>query len=150
MNPLDLAWDYPTPHFILHTTLASEIDGYGHINNSVYLSWLDQCVWSHCEAAGMPPERCKSINRGFAAVRHEIDYISSVYVNEKVAIANWVTKNDGRLRAERKFQIIRISDQKTVLRAHSFYICTNLTSGRPCRMPDEFLTSFCATVKPES
>jgi len=53
-----------------------------------------------------------------------------------------VTSNDGRLRAERRFQIIRMSDKKTVLRARSDYICTNLTNGRPARMPDIFKVCF--------
>ena len=142
MSKLELSWDYPQPHFIEHTATASEADGYGHINNSVYVAWLDQCVWDHCNAIAMPPEKCRELNRGFAAVRHEIDYLASAYPDDKVAIANWVTLNDGRLRAERRFQIIRVADNKTLLRARSYYICTNLSNGRPARMPDTFKTCF--------
>jgi len=142
MSKLNLVWDYPEPHVIEHTARADEADGYGHINNSVYLAWLDQCIWNHCEAVGMPPEKCRELNRGFAAVRHEIDYLSSAYPGDEVAVANWVTLNDGRLRAERRFQVIRLHDQKTLLRARSYYICTNLTSGKPTRMPDIFKDCF--------
>jgi acyl-CoA thioester hydrolase len=137
-----LQWDYPEAHIIEHTATSDEADGYGHINNSVYLNWLDQCVWDHCKAVAMPPETCRELNRGFAAVRHEIDYLAAAYPGDSVAIANWVTANDGRLRAERRFQIIRISDKKTLLRARSDYICTNLTNGRPARMPDIFKACF--------
>jgi len=137
-----LNWDYPEPHIIEHIAMDSEADGYGHINNSVYLSWLDQCIWDHCAAVKMPPEKCRELNRGFAAVRHEIDYLSATYPGDKVAIANWVTFNDGRLRAERRFQIIRFADEKTLLRARSDYICTNLTNGRPARMPEIFNVCF--------
>jgi len=45
-----LQWDYPAAHIIKHTATSDEADGYGHINNSVYLNWLDQCVWDHCKA----------------------------------------------------------------------------------------------------
>jgi len=130
------------PHTIEIEAASGDADGYGHINNSVYLRWLDQCVWDHCDAMGIPPEKCKALNRGFAAVRHEIDYLSSVYPGEKVAVSNWVTKNDGRLRAERRFQIIRLSDGKTVLRAKSDYICTDLSTGKPARVPKEFVELF--------
>ena len=135
-----LQWDYPEAHIIEHTATSDEADG--HINNSVYLNWLDQCVWDHCTAVAMPPETCRELNRGFAAVRHEIDYLAAAYPGDSVAIANWVTSNDGRLRAERRFQIIRMSDKKTLLRARSDYICTNLTNGRPARMPDIFKACF--------
>jgi acyl-CoA thioester hydrolase len=137
-----LQWDYPAAHIIEHTATSDEADGYGHINNSVYLNWLDQCVWDHCKAVAMPPETCRELNRGFAAVRHEIDYLAAAYPGDSVAIANWVTSNGGRLRAERRFQIIRMSDKKTLLRARSDYICTNLTNGRAARMPDIFKACF--------
>jgi acyl-CoA thioester hydrolase len=142
MSLHDLDWDYPEPHVIEHCATEEEADGYGHINNSVYLQWLDQCVWSHCDAVRMTPAFCRGLNRGFAATRHEIDYIASAYPGDRVAIANWVTLNDGRLRAERRFQIIRVEDGRTLLRARSFYVCTDLTTGRPVRMPPEFKTGF--------
>lgn len=142
MLTTNLDWDFTEPHIIEHCATSDEADGYGHINNSVYLSWLDQCVWSHCQAVAMPPEKCVELNRGFAAVRHEIDYLSSAYPGNKVAIANWVTANDGRLRAERRFQIIRVTDNKTLLRARSDYICTNLANGKPARMPKVFNDCF--------
>jgi acyl-CoA thioester hydrolase len=142
LSELVLDWDYPEPHIIEHIATTDEADGYGHINNSIYVSWLDKCVWDHCNTVNMPPELCRKLNRGFAAVRHEIDYVSSAYPGDRVAIANWLTLNDGRLRAERRFQVIRITDNKTLLRARSDYICTNLTNGKPVRMPDIFKTCF--------
>lgn len=142
MSTLEINWDFPEPHVIEHTAKDDEADGYGHVNNSVYLSWLDQCIWDHCRAVEMPPEKCRELNRGFAAVRHEIDYLAATYPGDKVAIANWVTLNDGRLRAERRFQVIRLNDNKTVLRARSFYVCTNLKNGKPTRMPELFKHCF--------
>jgi acyl-CoA thioester hydrolase len=142
MASIDQEWDYPEPFTIQHTALAEEIDGYGHINNSVYLQWLDRCVWEHCEFVGLPFDLCRSLGKGFAAVRHEIDYIAASYEGDEVLISNWVTLNDNKLRAERHFQIIRAEDSKTLLRADSKYVCTDLNSGRPCRMPEEFKTGF--------
>jgi acyl-CoA thioester hydrolase len=142
MSLQELDWDYPEPYVIEHTASEDEADGYGHVNNSVYLRWLDQCVWAHCAAVNMGPDLCRQLNRGFAAIRHEIDYITSAYPGDRVAVANWVTHNDGRLRAERRFQIIRVKDRRTLLRARSYYVCTDLTTGRPARIPDQFKTGF--------
>ena len=57
MSLPDLDWDYPDPHIIEHTASNDEADGYGHINNSVFVQWLDQCVWDHCDAVEMTPGR---------------------------------------------------------------------------------------------
>ena len=135
-------WDYPQPFIIEHTSRSDEIDGYGHINNSVYVQWMDKCVWAHCDAVGLSFEVCQKIGKGFAAIRHEIDYLNATYEGEKVQIANWVTLNDHKLRAERRFQIIRVDGWVTLLRARSKYVCTDLKSGRPCRMPEEFKPGF--------
>lgn len=142
MTAASLSWDLPEPFVIEHTAQDSEVDGYGHINNSVYVQWMDRCVWEHCDAVGSSFEACQKIGKGFAAVRHEIDYLAASYSGDRVSIANWVTVNDGKLRAERRFQIIRTLDQKTLLRARSWYICTDLNTGRPTRIPDEFKTGF--------
>ena len=138
----ELDWDFPKPYIIEHVASEDEADGYGHVNNSVYLKWLDQCVWAHCDAVNMTPSFCRKLNRGFAAVRHEIDYITSAYPGDSLAIANWVTFNDQRLRAERRFPIIRAKDRRRLLRARSYYVCTDLTTGRPTRMPAEFKSGF--------
>jgi acyl-CoA thioester hydrolase len=142
MSLHDLYWDYPDPHIIEHTAANDEADGYGHVNNSVYLRWLDQCVWAHCDAVQMNPSLCRELNRGFAAIRHEIDYITSAYPGDRMMVANWVTLNDERLRAERRFQIVRVDDERTLLQARSYYVCTDLTTGKPARMPPEFKSAF--------
>lgn len=135
-------WDYPDPFIIEHTAQATEIDGYGHINNSVYVQWMDRCVWEHCDSVGMTFELCRGLGKGFAAIRHEIDYLAATYEGDEVQIANWVTLNDQKLRAERHFQIIRVDGWSTLLRSKSKYVCTDLKSGRPSRMPVEFKAGF--------
>jgi len=115
MPTQELDWDYPEPHVIEHTATDSEADGYGHINNSVYLNWLDQCIWDHCRAVDMPPEKCQELSRGFVAVRHEIDYLAASYPGDKVAIANWVTANDGRLRGRMVGLFVCLRFLKSVL-----------------------------------
>lgn len=142
MNTANLNFDFPDPHAITVVASNSDADGYGHINNGAYVRWMDLCVWDHCKAIAMPPEACRELNRGFAVVRHEIDYLRSAYPEDELVIANWVVFNDEKLRAQRRFQIIRTRDQHTLLRAHSFYICTDLTSGRPVRMPPQFREAF--------
>jgi acyl-CoA thioester hydrolase len=100
-------WDLPDPFIIEHKAKPSEVDGYGHINNSVYVQWMDKCVWQHCKSVGMSFQYCRDLGKGFTAIRHEKDYLQASYADDQVLIANWVTFNDQKLRAERQFQIIR-------------------------------------------
>lgn len=129
---------------------ADDIDGFGHVNNAVYLRWIDEVVWAHTRHVGLGEDVCLALNRGMATVRHEIDYLAAAYLDDEVAVFNWVVLNDGRLRAGRLFQIVRIGDGKTLLRAKSDYVCTNLKTGRPARMPEAFVAGYAVTRSPPS
>jgi acyl-CoA thioester hydrolase len=52
---------------------------------------------------------------------------------------------DGRLRAERRFQVIRLPDGTTLARARVDYVCINLDSGRAARMPEIFARAYVVT-----
>ena len=55
--------------------MHAEIDGYGHVNNAVYVTWLDDCAWAHSTDRGIPPEMCRRLGRGMAVWRTQINYL---------------------------------------------------------------------------
>lgn len=142
--------DYPNSYWKRFKVTPDDLDGFHHVNNAIYLKWMDATVWEHTRHVGLTEQACLDINRGMAAVRHEIDYLSSALLGDEIVVYNWLSANDGRLRASRLFQMIRLGDRKTILRAKSDYVCTNLTTGRPTRMPDEFKTGYKVTVPQDS
>jgi acyl-CoA thioester hydrolase len=137
-------FDHPAPHVIELTVDAADIDAYQHVNNAVYLSWLDRAAWSHSAALGVPLERCLAVRRGMAARRIEIDYLRAAVCGDRLLAATWIVNAD-RLRAERCFQIKRPADDATLARARIDYVCINLDSGRAARMPDSFAHAYVVT-----
>ena len=138
--------DFPISYWKRFRVTKEDLDGFHHVNNAVYLKWLDATVWEHTRAVGLTEEVCLKMERGMAAVRHEIKYLSSAFLDDEVVVFNWILSNDGRLRCSRLFQVVRLSDQKTILRAQSDYVSTNLTTGRPVKMPEIFKTDYAVTV----
>jgi acyl-CoA thioester hydrolase len=139
-------FDFPTPHVIELTVQSGDIDAYGHVNNAVYLTWLDRAAWSHSAALGVPLEQCLALRRGMAAQRIEIDYLRAALTGDVVQAATWIMSADGRLRAQRQFQIRRVADGGTLARARIDYVCINLDSGRAARMPEMFARAYVATA----
>jgi acyl-CoA thioester hydrolase len=135
-------FDLPTPHVVELIVRPQDIDAYGHVNNAVYLSWLDRAAWSHSAALGVPLEHCLAVRRGMAARRLEIDYLRAALAGERVQAATWIVSADARLRAERRFQIMRAPDGQTLARARVDYVCINLDSGRAARMPQRFARAY--------
>jgi acyl-CoA thioester hydrolase len=138
--------DFPGAHVVQLEVRAADIDAYEHVNNAVYLTWLDRAAWSHSAALGLPLERCVAMRRGMAALRTEIDFVRAALAGDQVQVATWIAGGDGRLRVGRRFQVLRVADGETLARARTDYVCINLDTGRALRMPPEFTRAYVATV----
>ncbi|MBV8145445.1 MAG: acyl-CoA thioesterase [Gammaproteobacteria bacterium] len=139
------ALDFPAAHVIELSVRPEDIDAYDHVNNAVYLGWLDRAAWSHSASLGVPLERCLALRRGMAAQRIEIDYLRAALRGDHVQAATWIVGADGRLRAQRRFQVRRVTDGATLARARIDYVCINLDSGRAARMPEIFARAYVVT-----
>ncbi|MCH2456513.1 MAG: acyl-CoA thioesterase [Henriciella sp.] len=124
------------------TASDADIDAFNHVNNAVYLKWMNDCAAAHSAAVGLPAEACVTLDRGMAVRETKLLYQHPARLGDEIIIANWVTQNDGRLRASRAFQILRRSDDTTLLLGASKYACIALSTGRPVRMPDIFRDKY--------
>ena len=147
MASVPLPWDLPSPHTITLNVTASDIDGYGHVNNSVFMNWFDRVAWDHSAAVGLPIERCLSLDRGMVVLRSVIGYLRPALRDDVVRIATWLIPNPRRVRVSRRFQVLRDLDRVTLARAEIEYACVELSSGRPSRWPGEFTERY--TLKEE-
>ncbi|NGY03514.1 acyl-CoA thioesterase [Solimonas terrae] len=134
----DAVWDVPKPFVELATIAAGDVDRFGHTNNVVYLSLLERVAWSHSESLGLDFAAYEKLGAGCVARRHELDYLAPTFAGEQLWLATWVHDNDFRLSMWRRYQIVRAADRKTVLRGQTQWVCVDMKSGRPKRMPAEF------------
>ena len=137
-----MSWILPNP-FINHWQVKPEqIDHYQHANNVAYVSQLEVTSWAHSNHLGLTIEHYQALDRGMAISRHEINYLAAAHVNDQIDCATWIVECDNRLKLTRQFQFIRRSDQKTLLTARTEFVCIALSSGRPKRMPKEFIDVY--------
>ena len=136
------AWDLPAPFVYPVSAIASDIDAYGHVNNSVYLRWLDHTSWAHSAALGVTAEHCVETRRGMVVWRSQMHYQAPAFAGDALEVGTWLVFEDARLRVDRRFQIFRPADGRTLLRGLIHYVCVDLDSGRPRRMPVEFVDQY--------
>ena len=139
----DFNWDRTNPFIIDAAVRRDRIDGYGHVSNHFYISWMTDCMFAHSAAVGLSDEICVELQRGMAVKDIKAELSGSAYKNDNLKIANWIIFNDGRLRASRAFQIINGGTGKTLVRAEMKFVCTNLVSGKPVKMPEIFKAKYC-------
>ena len=141
-----LEWDLPDP-FITEIEVGEEaIDHYGHANNAQYLRWVEQASWAHSNDLGLTLEHYRELDRAMAVHRHELDYLAPCFLGEKLAMATWIVECDGRLTLTRRFQLQRLADGVTLLRARTRYACIALSSGRPKRLPASFIRGYGSAI----
>lgn len=136
------SWDYPAPFTIEVQAEASDIDGLQHTNNAVYLRWCEAAGWAHSESLGLSLCDYQQLNRAMAIRRGEYDYLLPALLGQRCTLATWLVGSDGKLSMQRRFQLIRHNDQAVLLRAQWDLVCIELSSGRPKRMPPEFLNAY--------
>jgi len=137
-----MSWELSEPFVIDIQVLPEHIDGLGHTNNAVYVTWLEQCAWRHSQSLGLDLDDYHRLDRAMAVVRHEIDYLASAYQGEYLQLGTWIVESDQRLKMRRRFQLIRPADGTTLVRALTTFVCIELSSGRPRRMPTEFVEGY--------
>jgi acyl-CoA thioester hydrolase len=146
LKPPAFAWDYPDP-FLLNISVSDDhIDGLQHVNNAIYVSWCQDAGWQHSIALGITLSDYQRLDRAMAIRRSEFDYLQAAYLGDELTVATWITGDDGRLSMERRFQVVRVSDGATLLRARWDLVCIEISSGRPKRMPSLFKDIYGAVV----
>ena len=146
-----MSWDLAAPFIIDLQVQAEDIDGFGHANNAAYVVWLERCAWRHSQRLGLDLAEYRRLDRAMAVVRHEIDYLASAYEGQQLQMATWIVESDQRLKMTRHFQLWRPDDAVTLLRARTTFVCIEISTGKPKRMPVEFVDGYGrALIEPAS
>ncbi|GAB3485741.1 acyl-CoA thioesterase [Azotobacter salinestris] len=137
-----MSWRWPAPFVIDIEVLPAHIDGLGHVNNVVYVGWLEDCAWRHSQSLGLGLDEYRRLDRAMAVLRHEIDYLASARLGERLQMGTWVVESHRGLKMTRRFQLLRPADGVTLLSAQTTFACIELSSGRPRRMPEAFMERY--------
>lgn len=137
-----VAWSLPEPFFHVFEVPEQDIDRLGHVNNAVYLRWCENLGWQHAESVGMGWKEWERLDRAMAVHRVRLAYHAPARAGERVAVGVWILSNDGRLRATRRFEIHRVDDGRLLMDGEIDYVCIEISSGRPRRLPAEFVDAY--------
>ncbi len=140
-----------------------ECDPLGHVNNTVYLGYLEQAAIDHATAVGWPSERLQAeFGAVFVARRHEIDFLKPARENDVLEITTWPEEMSGA-RAFRRYEVCKIDADPLELpparlvgaadlagapsgirmvRARTEWAFVNLARSRPVRIPAEVANDF--------
>lgn len=132
------AGEHGAAAFEMTLTVAPEdLDELHHVNNVVYLRWVQDIATAHWTAIA-PREALDSI--AWVARRHEIDYVRAATLGEELVVRTWVGQAEG-LSFERLTEIRRV-DGHIIARARTLWVPIDRGTGRPRRVSDEVRALF--------
>ncbi|HWV23479.1 MAG TPA: thioesterase family protein [Thermomicrobiales bacterium] len=141
----------------------SECDPLGHVNNAVYLTYLEQAAIDHAAFGGWPESRLRDeIGAVFVARKHEIEYLRPATEGMVLEVRTWPSSMTGA-RAFRDYEIGANSEpdparridrlippadivpfprHDLIVRARTEWAFMNVTTGRPVRIPHIVIDDF--------
>ena len=137
-----MSWDFPDPFVLSVSPQPEDIDGLDHTNNAIYVKWCERAGWAHSEALGLAMADYQRLDRAMAIRRGEYEYLLPSFLGEQLMLGTWLVGGDGRLTMQRRFQLIRKSDGMTLMRGVWDLVCIEISSGKPRRMPPEFVAAY--------
>ena len=142
MIDLEPLWDHPHPFTLTTRVQAQDIDGLEHTNNAVYVKWCEQVAWAHSVALGLDLDRYRALDRAMAITHSEYHYLQASREGDEIVVGTWIVAWDRRLTMRREFQAIRVADGTTLLRGAMRFACIEISTGRPRRLPPEFIAGY--------
>jgi acyl-CoA thioester hydrolase len=118
--------------------LPEHIDELGHVNNAVWVQWLQQVALAHWYALAAPEHQDRFI---WVVVRHEIDYLRPALVGDAVTARTWVGDAPRGARFDR-FVEFDGADGKLLVRARTSWAMLDQLSGRPQRVTADVIAPF--------
>jgi acyl-CoA thioester hydrolase len=120
------------------TAAAGHIDELGHVNNAVWVQWIQQVAVAHWEALAAAAHRDAFF---WVVVRHEIDYLRAAHEGDRVTARTWVGDAPQGARFDR-FVEFTGADGKVCVRAKTDWAIIDKALGRPIRVPSAVVAPF--------
>jgi acyl-CoA thioester hydrolase len=114
----------------------ADIDHMGHVNNAVYLKWVQDAVVDYWRSVA-PPEAVAS--HLWVALKHEITYLKPTFLQDNVVAEVIADKVEG---ARAMFTTVVRRGEDVLSEIKSSWCCLDAASLRPARLAREVIGRF--------
>ncbi|WP_181443522.1 acyl-CoA thioesterase [Porphyrobacter sp. YT40] len=120
------------------TARPEQIDELGHVNNTVWVQWIQDMATAHWDAAARPEDRAAFF---WVVVRHEIDYRGNVSEGAEVTATTWI---EGPAQGAKSLRRVDFTDSsgKRLVSAATTWAMLDKATGRLARVRPDILAPF--------
>ena len=113
------------------------IDVLGHVNNTVWIQWMEQVATSHWEAVASADHQEAYF---WVVVRHEVDYLRPAYDGDRITARTWAEPPQGA-KSVRVMEFLG-NDGRPCVRARTTWAIIDKVAARPIRVPADVIAPF--------
>ena len=123
------------------TVQAKDIDSLGHVNNVVYMHWMQDVATAHIDALGLGLSEYLELKHAMVAVEHHVQYRKAAFEGEKIILRTWLDDINA-LYSFRQYVFYRPQDQSVLFMGNTKWACVEIATGRPKRMSPTFSQAY--------
>lgn len=120
------------------TATPADIDELGHVNNAVWVKWIQDIAVAHWESVAAPEHLAAHV---WVVTRHEIDYRGNVAAGETVTGETWVPDPPKGARFDRHVRFTG-ADGKVKVEAVTTWALLDRETGRLLRVRPDIAAPF--------
>ena len=125
-------------HTLSFTALPAHIDALGHVNNAVWVDWIQQVATSHWAAVASREHQAAYI---WVVTRHEIDYRGNIALGESVTAETFIPSAPNGARFDRRVDFTDAAG-KVIVSAQTTWALIDRASGRLLRVREDVAAPF--------
>lgn len=119
-----------------YTVKSTDIDQLNHVNNVVYLQWVQEAALKHWTHLMKDVDTSDYV---WVVVRHEIDYLRQAFLGDELTINTWIGKTEDSL-SIRHVEIYK--NNKIICRTQTYWRFLSALTFKPMTIPEEILSIF--------
>ena len=123
----------------------ADIDELDHVNNTVYLRWVQEAAVAHWRHAATDRQQAEIV---WVVLRHEIDYKRPARLGDDVVARTWVGTATTHA-FDRHTEIVRGDDNRVLARARTVWCPIDMGTGRPMKVEEDVRRRFSVSESPD-
>lgn len=125
-------------HTLSFTAGPEHIDELGHVNNAVWVNWIQDMATAHWEAVAPQAHQQAYV---WVVTRHEIDYRGNIAQGESVDAETFLPEGPTGARFDRRVDFTNAAG-KIIVSAKTTWALIDRASGRLMRVPKDVAAPF--------
>lgn len=131
----------PVSHTEVFKVRHYECDAYGHMNNAVYLRFMQEAGIEAAATIGQDHETLEAMGRTWLPRFTEIKYLHPLNSGEMVEVKTWVS-GFRRVISRRMYEFRKVCEGEVIAQAYTDWVFLDRVSLRPVSIPMEIKSAF--------